>query len=93
MTAGLLPAKRKGMKVNGEKCKHVFLTNDIDYIIKYQCGNEWIKKHDCVLLHIDIAGIEVRPHRYVDGMTYTESENEFVTGIISPEKIIKVAEL
>lgn len=93
MIAGLLPAKRRGMKVIGEKCKHVFLTNDIDYIIKYQCGDKWIKKYDCVVLHVDTTDLEIKPLKIDGGMTYTLSNNEFVIDRISPEKIIKVAEL
>lgn len=90
---GLKPAYRKGINCLHTKCKSVFLTNDIDYIIHYQCGDKWVKKHDCVVLHVDTTGLDINPHKYSDGMTYTLSNIEFVTDNISPERIVKVEEI
>lgn len=92
LTEGLLPSKKPGIAVR-LKWDKVFLTNDIKYILECQCGDEWLKHNDCVVLHIDTSELDIEPHKYRCGMTYTLSDTEFVTDRISPEKILKVAEI
>ena len=90
---GLKPAHRRGINVSHKKCQHVFLTNDIDYIVNDQCGREWAVKHDCVVLHVDTRDLPIRPHRHYSGATYTESNVEFVVERVQAEKIIGVFDL
>lgn len=90
---GLKPAFRRGINCSDIKCDMVFLTNDVDYIAREQCGYKWIKKHDSVVLHVDVTDLYIVPQKYSDGMTYTLSNIEFVTDNISPERIVKVEEI
>lgn len=87
---GLIPAYRKGLKVCGDKCKHVYLTNNINKIIYEQCGESYFKKHECVILEIDINDIKIEHVKYINNGTYTISDFEFITDKITPDRIIKI---
>ncbi len=49
MSKGLIPGYRRGLKVCGSKCKTVFLTNDLNKIIDWQCGQEYVNKNKLVV--------------------------------------------
>lgn len=90
LAKGLIPGHRRGITCNGDKHKKVFVTNDVDKIIKWQAGPAWIKKHKCVLVHVDMTGVRMDPVQYRCGMTYTISDFEFTTDRIDPKRIVKI---
>lgn len=67
------------------------MTNNINKIVYEQCGIAYTKKHDLVVLHIELD--HVSHVQYNNGMTYTLSDFEFITNKISPDKIIKIENL
>lgn len=90
---GIIPGKRKGIFVQSKKLKHVYITNNIEKILYTHCGEKYFKKHDLVILHINMEGLEYKPVKYIDGMTYTISDYEFICNKIEKERIIKIDEI
>jgi hypothetical protein len=88
---GLIPCKAKGLNCNPSSKPVIWLTNNINYIVKYQAGEEWIKKHDPYVLTINVT-----PYRkllrakiiYAWEVPKTSEYEFFVEGTISPKHII-----
>lgn len=93
LTNGLIPGYRRGLRVNGKKCNTIFLTNDIEKIVNFQCGMDYVNKHELVVLHINTKDLKVEPTKYLGCATYTISDFEFETSKIEVDKIIKIEEL
>lgn len=78
---GLLPGFSRG--IGGIKgSDKVFLTNDVDKIIKIQCGKEWMKDSSIVTVLAD-----PQPHVYLSNEI---SDFEFVIDEVKPEQIIEI---
>lgn len=90
---GLIPAYRKGIKVCGDRCKYVYLTNNINKIIYEQCGINYCKKHDLIIIEINCENLIINPKKYISNGTYTISTFEFITNKITPDRILKISDL
>lgn len=90
---GLIPGYRAGITVKVARDRRgkfmdVFLTNDVDRILKTQAGEAWCKRWKPVVFEVDLAGMKVEPKQYRYGATYTISDFEFlVRSKISPQRI------
>jgi hypothetical protein len=90
LTKGLIPAYRKGLTV-AKKQEKVFLTNDVERILKTQAGEKWCKRWDPVVFEVDVTDLNVSPVKYIYNRTYTLSDFEFEAGRIEPSRLKLVA--
>ena len=88
MVNGLIPGHRRGLTVASAKRQDkVYLTNNPDYIMKTQAGDEWLRRNDVVILAVDVSEIDIKPVEYRYGATYTISDFEFTTDRVHPRHI------
>lgn len=89
---GILPAANKnGITTSyGKQHDVVFLTNNVEKILVSQCGSDWLDHNPVVILVIDVNGLDIEPHKYYSGGTYTLSDFEYTTGKITPDRIVEV---
>jgi hypothetical protein len=73
----------------GRKTKSVYLTNDTDFILEEQAGEEWVWENSPVILGIDTSTYEVYPAVYDCRNPAVTSEYEFkCDSVISPKHIL-----
>jgi len=70
-------ARRKGIAVHGPLTE-IYLTNDVDRILKTQAGKAWCKRNHPIVFEIDVSNITVLPVKYHSGGTYALSDFEYV---------------
>jgi len=89
---GIIPAaNNSGITTSyGKKHNTVFLTNDVERILVTQCGSDWLEHNPVAILVIDIEGLDIKPHEYHGGGTYTISDFEYTTGTITPDRIVEI---
>ena len=68
---------RKGIAVHGP-LGQIYLTNDIDRILKTQAGEAWCKRWKPIVFEIDVSKIKYEPVKYHSGGTYVLSDFEYV---------------
>lgn len=85
---GIIAGFRKGLTTSRQpKWKTVFLTNNIDRILKDQAGETWSRRHKPIVLEVDIEDLKIEPKKYFGGGTYTISDFEFECKYVPPKKI------
>ena len=64
MKNGLIPAFKKGLYCGDKSTQKsvVWLTDNPEYILSTQAGEEWIKKHNPVVLKVSCDGLDVKPY-------------------------------
>lgn len=87
MENGILPGFNKGLTCHHQKWNMVFLTNDIDRIIRDQSGMDWVNKKEAYVIEVEIEDHRIRPHEYNSGSTYSISDFEFTTDMVNNEEI------
>tara|TARA_R110000868_G_scaffold195851_1_gene441592 strand:+ start:4105 stop:4443 length:339 start_codon:yes stop_codon:yes gene_type:complete len=83
MEKGILPNYKKGITCGGRKQTQVFLTNDINKVIKTQIGSVW--ENEIAIFEVEVHNIE--PHRYYCFEPPKDSDFEFVTDKVDTENI------
>ena len=78
---GIIPNYRKGLGSRGSD--KVFLTNDVNKIIKTQGGIEW--ETNIAIIEVDVKNY--KPHLYNCYVIPKESDYEFVCEIVEPSMI------
>jgi len=94
MTYGLIPFHGKGF-VRKDLQEHfkrkfggvLFLTDDVEFIKRTQLTEEWIKKHDPVVLMVDVNESEVFQRRSTDGRDVIIPHEFLYYGIIEVMRI------
>ena len=79
---GILPGYEKGISCNTKQTK-VFLTNDVERILRTQTGNNWEKE----LAIIEVDNVNYKPHEYTSHKPSKFSDFEFVVDKIEPFEI------
>jgi len=82
MKLGILPKYKQGLSTYREHTK-VFLTNDIEKIIKTQGGNEW--ETSIAIIEVEVEKHE--PHTYTCYDPPKYSDFEFIVDKVSVEEI------
>jgi hypothetical protein len=81
---GLKPRKKlpnpkcpRGLNTFGAKDRweYVFLTDDVNFIIKKQCGVHWFNRKKCVILQINCLGL--KSIQYINELG-VEADHEFI---------------
>jgi hypothetical protein len=81
----IIPNYKKGITCGDRKQTQVFLTNDIDKVIKTQIGDCW--GNELVVFEVEINNI--KPHKYYCFEPPKDSDFEFVTEKIDKKNIKK----
>ena len=83
---GLLPSRSKGLTARTPKHNKVFLTNDIDKIIKYMGGSSW----ETNIAILGVKCTDAKPAIYTHTGIQVESDFEFIIDKVLPNQIINV---
>ena len=62
LETGLIAKKSKGLTVNLiDKINFIWLTDNVEYILKNQAGKTWIEKHSPVVLEVIVTDLKIYP--------------------------------
>lgn len=91
LAKGILPGskiRKKGLTARDITQTFVFVTTDVDRIVKSQAGTKWCKRWNPIVIEVNLDEKEVCPVQYHCHRTYTVSDFEFIVNSISPNKIV-----